>query len=385
MPISVAASYSLYPTLYSPHHLPCSHSSNVCTCQWKITEKSNSNLVTFTKSSLEHYPSMPNTTSLLAVSPKEENKDPSSAFRGKTWFILRAMEWMTYLWIVVGLISGAFAGTIVDIVLFPLDTLKTRLQSRSSVVWSSQLFRGIYRGIGPAVAASAPAGAAFFGTYEFTKRVVSDWLSERYQVFGHMLAAIAGDVAGSTVRVPFEIIKQNLQANIFSSSRQAVYHIVQRQGLSGLYRGWFSLIVREIPFDIIEFPLYEYLKKRWKTSSDDLETWQSAVCGCVAGAVAAALTTPLDVAKTRVMLQGTNTYRGIVSTLLHIAKEEGITCLFSGMIPRVLWIGLGGAIFFGSFETCKRWLLLSSPRHSLQLLRGGHVTTTDEDRTVDKI
>ena len=33
-----------------------------------------------------------------------------------------------------------------------------------------------------------------------------------------------------------------------------------------------------------------------------MDPWQGAVCGACAGAVAAALTTPLDVAKTRVML-----------------------------------------------------------------------------------
>ncbi|GJQ14824.1 hypothetical protein GpartN1_g6615.t1 [Galdieria partita] len=284
------------------------------------------------------------TRHIIRVSHKnhssKEQPSPSSAFR-------------------VGLISGAFAGAIVDFVLFPLDTLKTRLQVRQGVVWSSQLFHGIYRGLGPAVAASAPAGAAFFGTYDFTKRITSRWLSEPYQVLGHMISAIAGDVAGSTVRVPFEVIKQNLQAGIFSSSRQAVYHIMKRQGIAGLYRGWLSLILREIPFDIIEFPLYEYLKKRWRRDDGaPLETWKSATCGCIAGAVAAALTTPLDVAKTRVMLQGTQDipYRGIAYTLLRIAKEEGVNCLFSGMIPRVLWIGLGGAIFFGSFETCKQWM-----------------------------
>ena len=33
-----------------------------------------------------------------------------------------------------------------------------------------------------------------------------------------------------------------------------------------------------------------------------LEPWQGAVCGAMAGGTAAAITTPLDVAKTRIML-----------------------------------------------------------------------------------
>ena len=50
---------------------------------------------------------------------------------------------------------------------------------------------------------------------------------------------------------------------------------------------------------------------RWSSSAQTtwgisqgrpVDPWQGAVCGACAGAVAAAMTTPLDVAKTRVML-----------------------------------------------------------------------------------
>ncbi len=53
--------------------------------------------------------------------------------------------------------SGGLAGLVVDIVLFPIDTIKTRLQSEKGL-WRSGGFRGIYNGIGPAAAGSAPTG-----------------------------------------------------------------------------------------------------------------------------------------------------------------------------------------------------------------------------------
>ena len=46
----------------------------------------------------------------------------------------------------VSLASGGFAGLSVDVVLFPLDTLKTRLQSAQGFLKSGG-FRGIYKGI----------------------------------------------------------------------------------------------------------------------------------------------------------------------------------------------------------------------------------------------
>lgn len=39
--------------------------------------------------------------------------------------------------------------------------------------------------------------------------------------------------------------------------------------------------------------------------------------------------------------------------LSKIAKEEGVGRLFSGIVPRVFWISIGGFVFFGSFETAK--------------------------------
>ena len=47
------------------------------------------------------------------------------------------------------LISGGVAGVAVDTSLFPLDTLKTRLQTKEGF-WKSGCFINIYAGLGPA-------------------------------------------------------------------------------------------------------------------------------------------------------------------------------------------------------------------------------------------
>lgn len=49
--------------------------------------------------------------------------------------------------------------------------------------------------------------------------------------------------------------------------------------------------------------MYEFLKRRLsKSVGHPLRAHEAAVCGSVAGGIAAAATTPLDVLKTRVML-----------------------------------------------------------------------------------
>lgn len=40
-------------------------------------------------------------------------------------------------------------------------------------------------------------------------------------------------------------------------------------------------------------------------------------------------------------------YSKILPTLSRVYSEEGTSALFRGVVPRVLWIGLGGAVFLG--------------------------------------
>lgn len=62
----------------------------------------------------------------------------------------------------------------------------------------------------------------------------------------------------------------------------------------------------QLPFTSIQFPMYEALKSllsRKYLSGRRPSPGEAAGCGMIAGGVAAAVTTPLDVVKTRVMLE----------------------------------------------------------------------------------
>lgn len=173
----------------------------------------------------------------------------------------------------------------------------------------------------------------------------------------HMFGATVGEIAACSVRVPSEVIKQRVQTAQHASTWHALRSILKNdhgEGIwLGLYRGWGTTIMREIPFTMIQFPLYEYCKQKWadKTDRPRVTPEEGAVCGAFAGGVAGALTNPLDVLKTRLMLSKNRVSVGTLLTT--ILKEEGYRALLRGIGPRIMWLSAGGAVFLGVYEVAR--------------------------------
>ncbi|KAH8818870.1 mitochondrial carrier domain-containing protein [Flagelloscypha sp. PMI_526] len=255
------------------------------------------------------------------------------------------------------LVAGGMAGTSVDLLFFPIDTIKTRLQSPQGFLKAGG-FKGIYRGIGSVGVGSAPGAALFFSTYDTLKHNLP--LSEEAAPLKHMISASVGEVAACLVRVPTEVVKTRAQTSSHNTSTSAslvaARTTIQAEGWKGLYRGFGITIMREIPFTAIQFPLYEHLKTRlsdW-VHRKPLYAHEAALCGSIAGGVAAAATTPLDVLKTRIMLDlrsaGGERMPSALSRFYQIYANEGAKALFSGVVPRTMWISAGGAVFLGVYE-----------------------------------
>jgi solute carrier family 25 S-adenosylmethionine transporter 26 len=189
-----------------------------------------------------------------------------------------------------------------------------------------------------------------------------------------MLASCTAEVAGCSVRVPAEVVKQRAQAGQGGGRSWntlmdilKTYSVPQGGGpvrvLRELYRGAGVTLLRELPFTMIQFPLWEALKawhvgrydpspsRRSSTAESPGEAIgaiPSALYGSVAGAIAAGVTTPLDVLKTRLMLSRERV--SALDMLRRIVQTSGPTALLAGLAPRTIWISIGGFIFLGSYQ-----------------------------------
>ncbi|KAL4872677.1 hypothetical protein BDV12DRAFT_183009 [Aspergillus spectabilis] len=290
--------------------------------------------------------------------------------------------------------AGAIAGLTVDCSLYPLDTIKTRLQKARhhgpSVPTPSlslrQTIRSIYAGLPSVLLGSAPSAASFFIVYDGVKRSLlsstnPESQSRSHKMLTQSLASSLGEIAACAVRVPTEVVKQRAQAGLFGGSSLlalkdilALRHPGPTSGakrgygrvIRELYRGASITIAREIPFTVLQFTMWEamkeiYAKRRQQASGAGLGTAvsaqvpasTSAMFGSIAGAISAGLTTPLDVIKTRVMLarrgDGAEGNSGVrIKDVVQEISKEGLGAFFRGIQPRIAWIGIGGAVFLGT-------------------------------------
>lgn len=112
----------------------------------------------------------------------------------------------------------------------------------------------------------------------------------------------------------------------------------------------------------------KFAKNNYVNPGEQLPVGMDLLTGSLAGGIAGAVTTPLDVVKTLLQTQPTekgkkkdilatttNTttvkhYSGIVDGLIWNYKNQGFAGLFRGIGPRVFWTSLQSAIMFVIYE-----------------------------------
>jgi solute carrier family 25 (mitochondrial S-adenosylmethionine transporter), member 26 len=268
----------------------------------------------------------------------------------------------------VSFTAGLLAGMAADIPLHPLDTVKTRMQTQEGFLAAGG-FRSLWSGLSAVLIVSVPGSAPFFVIYEYTRHLLERRVpvvlqDSKFAIVRDAVAASLADVSACVLRVPCEVLKQRMQALHPMGAPptfRATVRSVSQEGLRGFFAGFGATAMREVPFALLQMPLFEELKHRHPAAAKAREegnSWQLGVigmqAGCFAGGFAGLATTPLDTAKTRIILtQNPAERRGLFETILLIRAESGTSGLLRGMGPRALHCGVGGALWLGAFEWSK--------------------------------
>ncbi|TVY67552.1 S-adenosylmethionine mitochondrial carrier protein [Lachnellula suecica] len=321
------------------------------------------------------------------------------------------------------LLAGGFAAFTVDLLVYPLDTLKTRFQSpdykkiyydaSQNAINRRVLFRGLYQGVGSVILITIPSSGAFFTTYEAVKKLFSaanPTLSGSKsplipQPLIHSAASATAELVACFILTPAEVLKQNaqmIQKPVASSKAAAAFQpsvtiqaLKQFKKPSQLFRGYTALAARNLPFTAMQFPMFEHLKESIKEQRKKNGTFTgglgetaaiTAMSAGSAGSVAAVITTPVDVVKTRIMLSATAessekdamkevekarqkgqsldklasnkgvTRKSGLTVAREVLHESGVKGLFRGAILRAAWTALGSGLYLGVYESGRTWL-----------------------------
>ncbi|KAM0755520.1 mitochondrial carrier [Meredithblackwellia eburnea MCA 4105] len=272
--------------------------------------------------------------------------------------------------IAINMLAGAMAGIAEHAVLFPVDMIKTRMQvltTSPAAVYSSmtEAFtristqeggKRLWRGVSSVIAGAGPAHAVYFGTYELAKELAGG-NKDGYSFAATASAGALATIASDALMNPFDVVKQRLQ--VHGSNHRTVWStfrsVYRSEGLSAFYVSYPTTLMMTVPFTAVQFSTYEYFKDLFNPSHT-YSPLTHVTAGGLAGGIAAAVTTPLDICKTLLQTRGVSEdqtirkARGMTDAFRIIYARQGLLGFTRGMSPRVLSNMPSNALCWLSYE-----------------------------------
>ena len=154
--------------------------------------------------------------------------------------------------------------------------------------------------------------------------------------------ATAGSIVGigEIILLPLDVLKIKRQTNPASFRSRGFLRIVADEGF-GLYRGAGWTAARNAPGSFALFGGSAFAKEKvFKLGDYNSATWSqnfiAAICGASASLIVSA---PLDVIKTRIQKRNFDDPKGGFRIVVSMARYEGVTSFFKGLVPKMLMTG----------------------------------------------
>lgn len=277
--------------------------------------------------------------------------------------------------ILVSCTAGAFAGIAEHCAMYPVDSVKTRMQSLSCAKQRSLNMRqmmqsmiqeeGIlrpWRGMYAMALGAGPAHAMYFTCLEVGReRVEKLGLSKSgFMIDG--VSAIFATLCHDAVMTPADVVKQRMQmcCSPFSSCTNAVIGIYQTEGIKAFYRSYLTQLTMNVPFQASLVTTYMSLQ-RFLNPNNEYNPTLHFVSGALAGGVASTITMPFDNCKTLLNTQESGVLKkievseinGLGGAAKSIRRMVGFRGFFSGLTPRILYQAPSTAISWSVYELIK--------------------------------
>ncbi|KAJ5664043.1 Mitochondrial carrier protein [Penicillium longicatenatum] len=265
----------------------------------------------------------------------------------------------------VSLVSGGVAGGVEAAITYPFEYSKTRVQLlNNSAVRTSNPLRlifqvakqegvgALYTGCSTLVVGTTAKAAVRFVSYDTIRNSLADERGVLSPGRGILAGMTAGAVESVLAVTPTERIKTALiddakGARQFKSSLHATKVLVQRHGITELYRGLVSTMMKQSATSAVRMGTYNMLKETIKANGIKTNMLTTFGIGAVAGVITVYATQPFDTIKTRAQgVQGA----GIMEASRSVIKDYGIRGFWKGSSMRLGRLLLSGGIVFSVYE-----------------------------------
>ncbi|XP_076842735.1 mitochondrial uncoupling protein 3 [Brachyhypopomus gauderio] len=274
------------------------------------------------------------------------------------------------------------AACIADLVTFPLDTAKVRLQiqgeSKPTKGVEGLKYRGVFGTIATMVRTEGPrslynglvAGlqrqmsfaSVRIGLYDSMKQFYTRG-SENASIGSRLLAGSTTGAMAVAFAQPTDVVKVRFQAQVraaeggkrYNGTMDAYRTIARDEGIKGLWKGCMPNITRNAIVNCAELVTYDILKElilKYDLMTDNLPCHFTAAFG--AGFCTTVVASPVDVVKTRFMNSSPAQYNSAINCAMTMLTQEGPTAFYKGFVPSFLRLGSWNIVMFVSYEQIKR-------------------------------
>ena len=257
--------------------------------------------------------------------------------------------------------------------------------------------RGLYKGVTYPLLGQAAINATLFGVESMTYTRLQNGESS-LSIKNSVIAGLCAGTMQTVIVCPMELVKIRMQnqsigqqhvswaerklgalssingskdhhtnsrhRNLFQNYRgpiRTTRDIIRKEGLRGMFKGWWITLFREVPQFGIYFGTYAWLRLQFSQITgvppDELGAHYLSLAGGVTGVVTWCWY-PVDVIKARIQNDGgvkgeRRKYSGVMDCVRKSVRSEGLGVLFKGIQPSLM------RGFFNGFATFPVFTLVS--------------------------
>ncbi|ORX65915.1 mitochondrial carrier [Linderina pennispora] len=288
---------------------------------------------------------------------------------------------------------GSLAGMAGKFVEYPFDTVKVRLQTSESQVfsgtldclkqtWQNEGFRGFYRGLASPLLGAMAENAVAFYAYNRIQSIIRTATNNTGSELTLPQLFLSGGLSGTIcafVISPVELVKCKLQvenvqayggaastANVkFTGPISVVKHLLKTQGIAGIYKGITPTVARETVgvgcwFGAYEVVVRQLMRSQNKAQKSDLGPGSIILAGGCAGVAYNISSYPIDVVKSFIQTAdvrataGAPERPGIASTIRTVYGRGGIRAFYRGLGITLVRAFPANAAMFMTYEYLSR-------------------------------